>query len=356
MRWQCALVSILILFILDGCKASPPRDDFYSGNYAAAISKSRETIAANPTGKDYAYHRLFLASAAFYAGDYSQAQQALREAIKVMERYGEDSSGEIMAMVGSETSKVYKGDPYEQMMAHYYVGMTYFFAGDYTKALAGFTNALSADEMSPDDIYKRDCVLMFFMAAKAALKLAREDSANGFIREALASTSQNACLDLANIKSSNLLVIVETGRGPFKRTGGPGDSLEILVPVESPDQSVKVYLDDKPLGDAVAMADIYLQAKTCGQSKATAIREAKGVARELTAGMPLVTAKADIRAWTFLPGKVFVLCAPVTKGIHSITLKFYDENGIELSEYEHTQENFDIQDEKIFYFRTVKPQ
>ena len=101
------LCTLILLFC--SCKASPPRKDFYSGNYEAALVEARKTVAEHSKGKNYAYHRLFLASTAFAAGKYKEAQTALLEALKVMESYGGASTKEMMALVGSEKGKVYKG-------------------------------------------------------------------------------------------------------------------------------------------------------------------------------------------------------------------------------------------------------
>lgn len=335
-----------------GCKTTHAKGDFYSHQYQAALAECRQTVANYPTGKDYAYHRLFLASVAFAAGNYSEANQSLREAAKVMERYGEDGDREVMALVGSERGKVYKGDPFEKMMAHFYIGVTFYFLGDYDKALAGFKNALSSDEMSPDERYKRDCALLHFMAAKACLRAGRTENAPMFLRLAAEASPNNPLLTLDAVKSGNLTLIVESGRGPEKIASGPGDSVETLRERKTPEKAVEVLLDGRPVGRAQLMADLLFQAQTGGESAASSLRQAKGVASELTMGVPLVQSRADTRCWTFLPGKVFVWSGAVPPGMHTITLKFFDDQEQELPEYQQTWYYCPVEQDSLYCFRS----
>lgn len=341
-----------VLMVSGGCKTTHAKGDFYGHDYDAALAACRKTVEENPTGKDYAYHRLFLASVAFTAGNYLEANRVLREALKVMETYGEDDTRELLALVGSEQGKVYKGDPFEKMMAHFYTGMTFYFLGEYDKALAGFKNGLGADEMSPELQYKRDCALLHFMAAKACLRLHNEDNAGMFLRLALEASPHNPYLDPDKLKQSNLTILVETGRGPEKQAKGAGQSIEVLVPKSCPEESVSVWIDGKLAGKAEPMADIFFQAKTGGKSQASRIREAKGVAGDLAMGVPLVQSKADIRTWTFLPGKVFGFCTTVSPGLHSLTLKFYDAAGVELENYQQTWYYCPVAQDSVYCFRS----
>ncbi|NUM36217.1 MAG: tetratricopeptide repeat protein [Candidatus Brocadiae bacterium] len=343
-----------ILAISLGCQIGPPKSSFYAHEYEKALDACKQTVEENPTGKNYAYHRLFLASVAFTMGRYQEANQALREALKVMESYGNDETKELMAMVGSERGKEYKGDPFEKMMAHFYTGMTFYFMGDYVKALAGFKNALGADMMSPREEYKRDCVLMHFMAAKACFALGEEENAAMFLREALSQSPKNPYLDFAKLKKSNLLILVEAGKGPGKRAVGSGESVELLEKIDFPEDSVEILINGESMGKASLMADVFAQADTCGRSKASSLREAKGVAGDLAMGMPLLQSKADTRVWSFLPGKVFGFCKDVPEGFHTITLRFYDKEGAILSNYEQTWYYCPVKKDTVYCFRSGK--
>lgn len=79
-------ILLFSLVVLSACQTWPPKSAFYSHRYDEAFAVCQKQVKENPTGKDYAYHRLFLASVAFNAGKYEEANRVLREALKVMER------------------------------------------------------------------------------------------------------------------------------------------------------------------------------------------------------------------------------------------------------------------------------
>ncbi len=344
----------LVLAFSIGCQIGPPKAYFYSHEYDKALEICQNTVEENPTGKNYAYHRLFLASVAFTMGRYQQANKAFREALKVMESYGEDEAKELMAMIGSEKGKEYKGDPYEKMMAHFYTGMTFYFMEDYDKALAGFKNALGADMMSPKEEYKRDCILLYFMAARTALVLGEKENAAMFLQEALQQSPKNDYLDLEKFSKSNLTILIEAGKGPGKRAVGSGESIELLEAADYPEESVEIFINGESMGKASLMADIFYQGNTCGRSKASSLREAKGIAGDLAMGMPLLQSKADTRVWNFLPGKVFGFCKEIPEGFHTITLKFYDKEGMELTNYEQTWYYCPVKKNTVYCLRSGK--
>lgn len=347
MRSTLGRIAFLLLFWSISCKTLPPSSDFYEYRYEEALAKSRENAKANQDGKDYAYHRLFLGSIAFTAGKYEEANEALRQALRVMERYGEDPSGESIAIIGNEASKTYKGDPYENMMAWYYRGMAFYFAGKYNEALISFKNALSADEASPLLEHKKDALLLFFMGAKAAIRAGRKDMASVFEKE----MKRELPLEVSKIEGNNLTIVVETGRGPRKAARGSGQAEEVFLPGDCPEKSVEVWLDGKKAGMAMLSLDILQQASTGGQSATADIRRAKGTAQDLGAGF--VASRADTRTWHFLPGKIFVFNAQIPEGKHSVVLKFYDDAGNEMPAYEQTWE-CEVKKDTLYSFRSGK--
>lgn len=274
---------IFLCFLVFGCTSTPPRSDFYKGNYQSALNKMQKIVDETPTGKDYAYHRIFLGSIAFTMGKYKMAQSVFKDALKVMESYGENPNQEIKAIIGSEAGKTYKGDPYEKMMVHYYIGMTYYFMKQYEKALAGFTNALSVDAMSPKPEYKKDCALLYFMAAKALLKSGEKEKALGFIKQSdrVSHTKNISKISLSDIENSNIIFIIETGKGPQKRRRGAGQSIEVLMPGECPEHIVRIFSNGKHIGNAKLVADIFFQSTTAGRSKFSGVREKKGLQKIL---------------------------------------------------------------------------
>ena len=71
------------------------------------------------------------------------AEAAFYTAYQVMNATRVNDSGRQMgAAVVFEGVKVWKGEPFEQAMAHYYLGMIYLLKNDYENARAAFSNSL----------------------------------------------------------------------------------------------------------------------------------------------------------------------------------------------------------------------
>ncbi len=77
------------------------------------------------------------------AYEFDEAEQAFLAAYEVMKGVNTNDGGRTLgAALVFEGIKVWKGEPFERAMAHYYLGLIYLHKGDYGNAHAAFENSL----------------------------------------------------------------------------------------------------------------------------------------------------------------------------------------------------------------------
>src|SRR6185295_18549277 len=128
-----------------GCQSTPRNErnaimDYRTGNFAAAAEKLKDP-AAKPD-ENYVLNNYRLGSSALAAGDLVTAEDAFFKAYKVINSGDTNDAGRsLQATVVWEGVKVFKGEPFERAMAHYYLGMIYLIKHDYQNARAAFQNS-----------------------------------------------------------------------------------------------------------------------------------------------------------------------------------------------------------------------
>jgi tetratricopeptide (TPR) repeat protein len=162
-RGKVALGVCLVLAVA-GCATERPGgvSEYYSGNRQAARATFEENLKAEPNSRALYYLRL--GTLELDSGNLEAAREDFIEATGVMQDFKAD--GEFKAVVGSESTKEYKGDPYEQMMALWYLGLLDYMFGEYDKALPDFKSAALADGGTKDERYRSDAASVFIMMAK----------------------------------------------------------------------------------------------------------------------------------------------------------------------------------------------
>ena len=166
--------------VLAGCAAERPSGvpEYYSGNFAQARQIYADNLAAEKNSR--ALYMLRLGTLELDRGNLAEARGHFIEASAIMQDF--TASGEFKALVGSESSKEYKGDPYEQMMALWYLGLLDYMSGDYGKALPSFRSAALADGGTTVERYRSDAASVFFMMAEAYRALGDDSKARGGAR------------------------------------------------------------------------------------------------------------------------------------------------------------------------------
>jgi len=180
-RAVAVLGSIFALAVLAGCatERSSGVSEFYRGDYAAAKAVYQENLKAESNSRALYYLRL--GTLELNNGNVQDAREDFLQATEVMQNF--KASGQFKALVGHESSKEYKGDPYEQMMALWYLGVTDYMIGAYNMALPSFKSAALADGGTTDERYRSDAASVFLMMAKAYQAMGDQARANDEYRE-----------------------------------------------------------------------------------------------------------------------------------------------------------------------------
>lgn len=304
------------------------------------------------------------------------------------------SGGEAFgAIVGSESSKTWKGDPYEKAMNAYYTGLLWLLRGEPDNARAAFKKGILADAESNDEQYRADFALLFWLAGRMSMHMGLADDAESYFaeaRQARAFAFAHGALGgptnhvLENPGAGNLICLVDVGLGPEKFATGDGGSLAAFRPRHNTEREAEIFLDDESLGCTEIMADIYYQAVTRGGTEMEGIREGKAVFKTLSGVggivllneglnnsgsqgtnqtligiglllMSLLTdSRADVRHWTILPETVQVLVADVPPGEHYLRVEFLDAHGLRIPELvqEWTVE-VPVYGEGVYLFRSL---
>lgn len=304
------------------------------------------------------------------------------------------SGGEAFgAIVGSESSKTWKGDPYEKAMNAYYTGLLYLLRGEPDNARAAFKKGILADAESNDELYRADFALLFWLVGRMSMHMGLADEAASYFTEARqarafafahGSVGSPTNHVLENPGAGNLICLVDVGLGPEKYATGDGGSLAAFRPRHNTERESEIYLDGESLGRTEIMTDLYYQAATRGGTEMEGIRQGKAVLKTLTGvggdvllneglnnsgseginqtliglGLLLVSistdSRADVRHWTILPETVQVLAAEVPPGEHHLRLEFLDRHGLEIPDLsqEWTVE-VPVDGEGIYLFRSL---
>jgi len=359
------LLISLVLIGSAGCASSAQQEsdqgvvDYFMGDYAGAVELIKP--AATKTDENFVLNNDRLASAALAAGDYDTAEAALLRSYEVINSVGVNNGGRSLgAALVSENIKVWKGEPFERAMVNFYLGVIYYMRHDYANARGAFENALfklrDYGEQDQTDKYREvesNFTLGYLMLAKCYQRLGRDDLAKAnFDRVAALRPDFAALADPKRNADSNLLVIVDFGRGPEKVSNNDGafvgyrPSPRRAGPIPLPAVTVDgalVNLDgaNLPPVDLLALAqdrrwesiDSIRAIKSIvgtgliagGVGDALVRRRADpAVTLSLVAtGLLLkATSQADLRQWEMLPRTVFVLPLKLAPGKHDVLVEF----------------------------------
>ena len=153
-------------------------------------------------------------------GDLQLAGQLFDDALEgITAVYGNsEQAARARGLWQNEQSKIYKGEPYERSMAHYYRGLLDLMAGDYDNARASFRGGLLQDAFAEEGQHRADFALLVFLDAWCSQQLGDEALANESYAEleGLRPGFQRPPAD------HRILVIGETGRAPRKLQDGIG--------------------------------------------------------------------------------------------------------------------------------------
>ena len=106
-------------------------------------------------------------------GHFADAKRRFEDALVTVDgRFGKDRTAQrSRSYFSKEAKKTFVGEPYERVMANYYLGILYWMDEDPNRARPCFKNALYEDSYVGDERYASDYVLCEYLDAVAAVKL-----------------------------------------------------------------------------------------------------------------------------------------------------------------------------------------
>ena len=354
--------------VLGGCAsyAPPvPLELFVNGDLESVRSFFDEQVREG----DVENGALFLnglAQVDLYEGDYETARRRFETAGRVMGNWATSGGEAAGAVIGSESSKTWKGDPHEKAMNAFYAGVLYWMRGEADNARAAFRRGILADGESDEGHWQVDFSLLYWLAGRASLEMGLPGDAEGLFEEARVARAfavehgargASSAPILTDPARGNLIVLAELGLGPRKVAAGPHGALAAIQPRPVMVSDAEVFVDGASVGRTTLLADLDYQALTRGGAAMEGIREGKAVFKDVTgvSGMLLLaegledhgagqrdklivggalllaslftSAEADTRHWETLPQMVHALTAEVLPGRHEVRIEFFRPGG-----------------------------
>lgn len=347
----------LALLAGSGCatqKASPPAPP----RTGDALVDGKAAIAEAPA-KDKVLLLYQTATAAMRRGQNDEAKALLDEALLRLGAViaNDKSARKARGYFSAESKKIFKGEPYERVMAYYYRGILYWMDNEPDNARACFRNAQVQDSETETKEYSSDYVLLDYLDGLASAKLAADPS--DALKRAQA-TYKGGPLPPYDVQA-NTLFFVEFGQGPTKYATGEHHQELRFRTSQSAARSARVRIGDRSY-PVPAYDDLNFQATTRGGRVMDHILANKAVFKSATeaigtgaliggaivaanhnsqevglgiaaAGLlslvisAATTPAADTRAWDTLPQHLGFSAIPLPPGSHAATVEFLDGAG-----------------------------
>ncbi len=172
-------------------------------------------------------------SAALAAGQNAEAENAFMAAYEVINGVNTNNGGRTLgATLVFEGVKVWKGEPFERAMAHYYLGLAFLQKGDYENARSAFQNSLfklreyakESKESKDKDVYKpfeSNFALGYFGLGFSYLRLGKPDQAEACFKQTVSLDPRLAPL-VHDVQQPgvNTLIFVDAFSGPKRAAKG----------------------------------------------------------------------------------------------------------------------------------------
>ncbi|MEQ1633851.1 MAG: hypothetical protein ABL997_15830 [Planctomycetota bacterium] len=388
-----ALLSLLLLVACGLTQPQVPLDRFAAGDLGVVADFARKEATEGPVENQALLFNV-LAQCELLQGDVDAAWQHFGAAARIMGNWQTSGSETFSAVVGSESSKGYTGDPYEKAMNAFYLGMCYLLKGEADNARAAFKKGILADGESGDEKYQADFTLLFWLAGRMSRAMGLPADAEDFFKEAVTADafarthgsrgdSDNPLL--TSPAAGNLVILAEIGMGPEKYAAGDEEELARFRPRWHAAYRAQVWIDDELRGPTYMLVDVDYQARTRGGTEMEGIRKGKAVLKSVTraagvgalilaagddsrqgsrdkalvgAGLlvlsALTSSSADIRHWPTLPSTVQGAAFEVAPGDHVVRIDFLSSSGSILTDLTQTWTvNVPPDGESYYLFRSM---
>jgi hypothetical protein len=381
------------LLLLTACAAPPlPYSQFTAGDLAPVERWAEEQIKEDETSE--ALYLNTRATCELLRGDRAAARRDFFKAGRIMGNWAASGGSVAAAIIGSESSKEYRGDPYEVAMNSIYAGLLFWMDGEFDTCRAGAKAAILADGDSEKEEFRSDFALLYWIAGRMSRRMGLNSDAEDFYKEAR-QAQQNAVAAgsrgesnnpvLEHPDQGNVVLFVDVGMGPTKYADGPQGSVAKFRPASSREAFASVTVDGQPKGRTHVMADLDFQAMTRGGRYMDGILAGKAVFKTATtvagavvlgealnnhdskhAGTAaivggsllllglLTSAEADTRHWAVLPSTVQLMTLDLTPGRHDVRIEFCDAGGFPLPALTQSW-HLEVSDrvEEVYYFRSI---
>jgi tetratricopeptide (TPR) repeat protein len=337
--------------------------EYQVGNFAAAAAELKpDTKKKN---ENFVLNNCRYGSSALAAGQLPEAENAFMAAYEVMNGTKTNDGGRTLgAAVVFEGIKVWKGEPFERAMAHYYLGLIFLIKNDYENARAAFQNSLFKvrEYASKDDLdhYKEvesNFALGYFGLGLCYLRTGKAELADASFKRAQAIDPRLGPV-IAELQQPgvNTLLFVDAGKGPRKSPRGwyneesafgptPGEVgpiPQIIATVDgqratNPNDSYSTvdtlamaqerrWQDIDTLRKAKAVIGTGMMAGGTGLAAYGAHRGDQGmmwagIGTALAGAAVAASSQADTRNWEMLPRTVYIVPLALPPGPHTITVQ-----------------------------------
>jgi tetratricopeptide (TPR) repeat protein len=335
---------------------------YHQGDYANAAAELKP--ATTKRDENFVLDNCRYGSCALAAGQLGNAETAFMAAYEVINGVNTNNGGRTMgAALVFEGVKVWKGEPFERAMAHYYLGLIFLIKHDYENARAAFQNSIfklyeyaDKDTLQQQQATQSNFALGYYGLGLTYLRLGRQDLAQQNFQQALRiDPSLATVINQTAQPATNTLIFVDAGWGPQRAGKGwyNEESAFYPTPAEAgPVPPLTTFVDGRPVTspgapaqykmvDTLAMAqeqrwqDIDTIRKTKAVVGTGAMAAGTGVAAygahkhdegmmwtgvgiAALGGLVTASSQADLRYWEMLPRTVYVVPLALPPGEHDI--------------------------------------
>ena len=244
---------------------------------------------------------------ATYANGINVAKRALDKGIATFESVtiaGEHEK-EASSLHGSESAKLFKGEPHERVLVYLHRGLLFLSEGDYENAHACFLNASLQDTMAERNRERGDWLTLdaLLLLCKRAMGSESADEFAERCESRYAREIQSWRRLSKPFKRNPAIILIAVGRGPQKKTRRARAASTSLGYKEIPTHvaGIRVLAEGSAI-DLACTDDVYLQAETRGRRNMDQLLARKARASENTDTAGTIAATTGIIVANVVPG------------------------------------------------------